>query len=158
VLPEYDLVFGKARCAIESLAVGCAVVVCDELGLGALVTTKSVEAMRQLNFGARTLRRPITAENVGAEIDAYDASDAAAVTGRMRVSADVDLLADQYAALYEELLSRPRGEGDELAAISRSLTRMASHLYAQVAVAREPKAGLLERIVRRVRKLIASHR
>ena len=153
VLSDYDLVFAKARCAIESLAVGCAVVVCDEQGLAGLVTTQSAEAMRSLNFGARTLRRPITAEAVGAEIDAYDASDAAAVCDSMRRSADVDLLAVQYSALYEELLAKPRGEGDELTAISRSLARMATHLYAQIAAAGEPKTGLRARVARRIRKL-----
>jgi hypothetical protein len=153
VLPDYDLVFAKARCAIESLAAGCAVVVCDAQGLAGLVRTKSVEALRSLNFGARTLRRSITAESVGAEIDAYDASDAAAVCDSMRLSADVDLLADQYSALYEELLASPRGEGDELTAVSRSLARMAAHLYTQVATAGEPKTRLGARVARRIRKL-----
>jgi hypothetical protein len=154
VLPDYDLVFAKARCAIESLAAGCAVIVCDEQGLAGLVTTRSAEAMRSLNFGARTLRRPVTAESVGAEIDAYDASDAAAVCDSMRASAGVDLLADQYSALYEELLARPRGEGDELVAVSRSLARMASHLYTQVAAAGEPKTRLRTRVARRIRRLL----
>src|SRR4051794_40655981 len=39
VLPQYDLVFAKARCAIEALATGCAMIVCDAQGLAGLVTT-----------------------------------------------------------------------------------------------------------------------
>src|SRR5205085_262904 len=72
VLPSYDLVFAKARCAIEALAIGASVIVCDAQGLAGLVTTSMLEAMRQLNFGARTLRRAITADSIGAEIDCYD--------------------------------------------------------------------------------------
>src|SRR5262249_39296471 len=38
-LPLYDLVFAKARCALEALAVGSAVVLCDVAGIGPLVTS-----------------------------------------------------------------------------------------------------------------------
>jgi hypothetical protein len=131
-LPQYDLVFAKARCAIEALAAGCAVIVCDALGFAGLVTTSSLEAMRQLNFGARTLRREITGAAIGAEIDRYDPADAAAVCERIRQSADSELIADQFIALYDELCSQPPAEGDEMLAVSRSLSRMAAQLYAHV--------------------------
>jgi hypothetical protein len=131
VLPHYDLVFAKARCAIEALAVGNAVIVCDEQGLAGLVTTGSLDALRQLNFGARTLRRPITVDSIGAEIDRYDPAEAAAVSDRIRQSADVDLLADQYIALYDDLCARPPAGDDELLTVSRSLSTIAGHLYTQ---------------------------
>jgi hypothetical protein len=34
VLGRYDLVFAKAKCAIEAMVVGAAVIVCDANGLG----------------------------------------------------------------------------------------------------------------------------
>ena len=37
LLPKYDLVFAKARCALEAMATGCAVVLCDFAGLGSMV-------------------------------------------------------------------------------------------------------------------------
>ena len=170
VLVQYDLVFAKARCAIEALAAGCAVIVCDAQGLAGLVTASSLEALRQLNFGARTLRRTITAANVEAEIDRYDSADAAAVCDAIRRSAEVDLLVDQYASLYEELCAQPPAEGDEMLAVSRSLSRMAAQLYAHVgtekpATAPPPPPSLplsvpsarpsvLRRVVRRLRKLL----
>jgi hypothetical protein len=131
VLPQYDLVFAKARCAIEALAIGNAVIVCDEPGLAGLVTTGSLDALRQLNFGARTLKRPITVDSIGAEIDRYDPAEAAAVSDRIRQSSDVDLLADQYIALYDDLCARPPADGDELLTVSRSLSKIAGHLYTQ---------------------------
>jgi hypothetical protein len=152
VLRDYDLVFAKARCALEALATGCAVIVCDAQGLAGLVTTSSLEAMRQLNFGARTLRRAIDANEVGAEIDRYDPTDAAAVTARIRQSADSDLLADQFIALYDELCAQPIAEGDELLAVSRSLSRMAAQLYAHVGTA-QARAPRLRRLRARVQGL-----
>ena len=127
VLPQYDLVFGKARCALEALATGNAVIACDHSGLGRLITSATIEEMRALNFGVRTLQRAITEEAVGAEIDAYDAADAARVTDRIRASADLELLVDQYVDLYEELLATPviadRGE------LAVSLARVARPIY-----------------------------
>src|SRR3954452_8058108 len=152
-MAQYGLVFAKARCAIEALATGCAMIVCDAQGLAGLVTTSSLEAMRQLNFGARTLRRAITTTDIGAEIDRYDPADAAAVCERMRQSADSDLLADQFIALYDELCAQPPREGDELLAVSRSLSRMAAQLYAHVGTG-QPASGLLRRLARRFRRLV----
>lgn len=153
-LPQYDLVFAKARCAIEALAAGCAVIVCDGQGLAGLVTTSSLEAMRQLNFGARTLRRTITATDIGAEIDRYDPADAAAVCDGIRQSADIDLLVDQYVDLYDELCAKPPTGGDEMLVVSRSLSRMATHLYAHVGTERAAKSSVLRRVVHRLKKLL----
>src|SRR6185295_3230033 len=108
------------------LAVGAAVIVCDAQGLAGMVTTSSLSAMRQLNFGARTLRRPIDAALIESEIDRYDPADAAAVSEDMRQSADIDLLVDQYADLYDELCAQPRADADELQAVSRSLARLSA--------------------------------
>ncbi|MEA2571464.1 MAG: hypothetical protein QOI24_3465 [Acidobacteriota bacterium] len=156
VLPQYDLVFAKARCAIEALATGCAVIVCDAQGLGGLVTTRSLEAMRQLNFGARTLRRVITDTDIEEEIDRYDPADAAAVCTRIRQSADSDLLADQFIALYDELSARPPADGDELLAVSRSLSRMAAQLYAHSGTGQVASTGVLSRLARRFRRIIST--
>jgi hypothetical protein len=154
VLGKYDLVFAKARCALEAMATGCAVIVCDAAGLAGLVTTASLLAMRELNFGARTLRRPITAAAIGEEIDRYDPNEAAAVRERIRHCADSDLLADQFIALYDDLCARPPAEGDELLAVSRSLSRMAAQLYAHVGTPKPLRAGLPRRLARRLRSLI----
>ncbi|HEX7295211.1 MAG TPA: glycosyltransferase, partial [Pyrinomonadaceae bacterium] len=39
LLGQYDIVFAKARCALEALAVGTSVVLCDRAGMGPMVTT-----------------------------------------------------------------------------------------------------------------------
>lgn len=135
VLPRYDLVFGKARCALEAAASGAAVIVCDARGMAGMLTAERVEALRLLNLGARTLQLPATRENLLREIDRYDAADAAAVTDHIRGSNGSDLIAGQFVELYEELLAEPLNAAPDeaLQAISANLVRMGHHLYGQQA-------------------------
>ena len=132
LLPSYDLVFAKARCALEALAVGAAVVACDARGLAGMITSGSLDAMRQLNFGVRTLQRPITPEAIGAEIDRYDAADAGRVADRIRSAADLDLLAEQYIALFEELLAKPVIDDTQQLAVS--LAHITRRIYGRHAI------------------------
>jgi len=131
LLPQYDLVFGKGRCALEAMACGAAVIVCDARGLAGMVTSADVLAMRQLNFGVRTLLRAITVENVLQEIDRYDPADASRVSDQIRGVADVDLLAAQFIALYEEVIgsNAPLAPDEELRSVSASLERLLPLLY-----------------------------
>ena len=56
LLPAYDLVFAKGRAALEAMAVGAAVMLCDASGAGPLITSEDLDRLRPLNFGIRTLR------------------------------------------------------------------------------------------------------
>ena len=71
VLGDYDLVFAKGRAALEALAIGTAVIVCDAAGLGGMVCVDNLAEVRCLNFGIRALRKPITAESITREILRY---------------------------------------------------------------------------------------
>src|SRR5689334_14553757 len=53
ILGNYDIIFAKARAALEGLAVGAAVILCDALGAGPMVTTANMDHLRPLNFGIR---------------------------------------------------------------------------------------------------------
>jgi hypothetical protein len=133
ILPQYDLVFGKARCAIEAAVVGTAVIACDALGISGMITTAQLEEMHRLNFGRRTLQFAVTAENVLRELDRYDAADATEVSARVRAWNDADVIAEQFISMYEELLSEPvSSSAGELRAISAHIERMADQLYAQM--------------------------
>jgi len=91
-LGRYDIVFGKGRCATEALCTGNAVMVLDPVwGMGEMVTAANVEHSRRWNFGRALLVRPITRENVGAELDRYDAEDAAKAAGWMRSTGGLDV-------------------------------------------------------------------
>jgi HAMP domain-containing protein len=119
-LVKYDLVFASARCALEALCCGCAVIVCDQRGLGGMVTLDNYSLLRPLNFGLRSLLEPVTVERCVQELNRYNAEDAAKVSTRARADADLNALLDRYEQLYEEVLTGPRRphiteEGRELA-------------------------------------------
>jgi len=108
LLGQYDLVFAKARAALEALAVGAAVIVCDVGGVGPMVTTENFDRLRSLNFGMRAMNEPLSHEVLTREIARYDATDAAEVSRRVRASAGRDAAVDEIVALYEEVMAEYR--------------------------------------------------
>jgi len=105
VLARYDLVFAKARSALEALAVGNAVVVCDSIGTGPMVTTRNVHELRPLNFGIRALQKKLTAEALLEQIEQYDSADAAQVSSMIRASSGREEAVSQILSVYEEVLA-----------------------------------------------------
>jgi hypothetical protein len=107
VLGEYDLVFAKARCALEAMAVGTAVILCDFHGLGPMVSTSNVAALRQWNFGMRSLRDSPAVARILEQIRRYDATDAALVSAHIRTHASLPASLAQYLEMYDEIMSEP---------------------------------------------------
>ena len=60
ILGGYDLAFAKAKCAMEAMACGLAVILCSEAGLGGMVRSGDFDRLRRLNFGIRALQKPLT--------------------------------------------------------------------------------------------------
>jgi hypothetical protein len=56
ILGAYDLVFAKARCALEALACGCAVILYHVRELGPMVTSEQIQELRRWNLGMRCLQ------------------------------------------------------------------------------------------------------
>ena len=104
VLGQYDIVFARAKAAIEAMAVGSAVVLCDRAGLGPLVTPAEFDQLRGLNFGRRTLSQPVTVDNVCAQLSCYDPRDAAVVAQRIRDEAPLTLAVDRWLDLYRTVI------------------------------------------------------
>jgi hypothetical protein len=146
-LGGYDLVFAKARCAMEAMAVGCAVVLCDRDGAGPLVTSAGFGPLRELNFGIRALRSPLTAAALGEQIDRYDAADAAEVCRLMRTHGDLQRCLDELVALYEEVLAEPRPDPD-FAAMTTAAAAYVRSLSPRLKGADEARARLLADLAR----------
>lgn len=104
VLGHYDLVFAKARCALEAMAVGCAVILCDSRGIGPMVTGAQVEDLRHWNFGMRTLQASLDPNTLELEIRRYNTVDAARVSQYIRDIAGLANAAEQWLCLYDEIL------------------------------------------------------
>ena len=113
ILPHYDLVFAKGRSALEAVAVGAAVIVCDPRGCGPLVTT---DCLDELRFSGRMLFDPVRSEILLSQIDRYDAGAAAEATQRVRAECGLEPLLDGIESLYQEVMSSsvPAPAADEL--------------------------------------------
>ena len=107
VLPGYDIVFAKARCALEAMAVGNAVILCDEMGLGPMVSSSEVTELRKWNFGMRTLQLPIEPRRIITELNRYDAGDARQVSDYIREHSAASHLIPEYSALYDKVMAIP---------------------------------------------------
>lgn len=103
---QYDVVFAKARSALEAMASGCAVIVADFAGLGGLVTTENVARMRRLNFGARTMQTAqVTEENVLRQLGLYNNDDARKVSAWIRDDADMASSITHWIKLYQDVVA-----------------------------------------------------
>jgi hypothetical protein len=105
LLGRYDVVFAKGRCAMEAMAVGAAVILCDASGVGPLVTSAAFDDLRRMNFGLRALSGPLSADAIGHELARYDAVDAARVGARLRAVASLDDAVDQLIDVYEQAVA-----------------------------------------------------
>lgn len=148
VLPGYDLVFAKARCALEATAVGCATVLCDFSGAGPMVTTGNFDDLRKMNFGQNALTRPLHPQQIIAEIERYDAADAARVSERVRKEASIADSIHSWTSLYEAVLTEsrelPRDADAELRATGAYLETLSRWSYESRV---EWEAAQLERLL-----------
>ncbi|HEX5706488.1 MAG TPA: glycosyltransferase [Pyrinomonadaceae bacterium] len=149
LLGGYDLVFAKARCALEALSVGAAVILCDVVGAGPLVTTGELERLRAYNFGVRTLSNPVRADLLAREIERYDPQDAAEVTRRVRAAAGQDEAVARTIEIYEETIARhaESGRADELEE-SRAAARYIARLDAEMASHGAASMRMRERVLK----------
>jgi hypothetical protein len=114
-----------------------------------MVTTRNVDDLRQLNFGARTLTRPITSEAIARELAHYDSDDARAVSDKIRSVAGVDLLAAEFVSLYEDVRARQVRvtPDEEFLATARSLDRVMEALYGEAKGRRSIVSRVAHRLV-----------
>lgn len=105
ILGSYDLVFAKARCALEALVAGAAVIICDSRGSGPMVTTRELETLRRSNFGIRTQSEPVSVEVLLREIARYDRQDASQVSDRLRADSGLELSIDDALAAYHQAIT-----------------------------------------------------
>lgn len=100
LLPGYDLVFARARSAMEAMAVGCAVIVADPRGMAGPLTMSNFDELRRRNFGIRTLTTQVTIEGLERAIDAYDPGESARICERVRSEADLESVVTQFEEIY----------------------------------------------------------
>jgi len=128
VLGEYDLVFAKGRAALEALAVGCSVILCDATGCGPMVQIRDIERMRDWNFGFRLLTEPLLPRSIERQIALYDAGNAGQCRDYVRATCGIEAAVDRLMELYEEVIDDAQtnvvGAGLVADAAASELTRM----------------------------------
>jgi hypothetical protein len=143
ILGEYDLVFAKGRAAMEAMATGCAVILCDLVGAGPLVRPANFSALRELNFGIRTLRDPTTADHLGRQIDGYDPAEASAVRDLVRAQASRAEALDALLEIYDRAMRAPRAV-PSLSEVAGAAARYLEHISPRIKGFYEAQAQLAE--------------
>jgi hypothetical protein len=157
VLQHYDLVFAKGRSAIEALASGTAVILCDRTGVGPLVTTTNLEHLRRLNFGLRTLQEPFGRETLARQIGQYDPVDARRVTAEIRATADAGAAIDSLIGIYRAVVAEAAaGPPADLRAEAQAASAYLERLSPRLRWSEDPRAIrylLLRSVDRRLRRV-----
>jgi glycosyltransferase involved in cell wall biosynthesis len=135
-LAEYDVVFAKARCAIEAMAAGCAVIAVDEAGYGGLVTHEDVDWMLDWNIGDRCLQRAHDSAAIEEDIRKIDADDVRRVSELVRTRSSLVVAVDAYELIYKSAIDGKR------AGLSPSAASWQNPHEAVVAYASELEARL----------------
>jgi hypothetical protein len=127
LLPEFDLVFARGRAALEAMAVGCAVILCDATGVGPYVRSEDLCKLRELNFGLRSLTSPLTRSVLRDRIRAYDAADAGLVSTWIREHAALHDAATHLEKIYDETLEEftPSDTDQKLRAVAHYIKTVA---------------------------------
>ena len=122
LLGRYDLVFAKAKAAMEAMAVGTAVVLCDLAGVGPMVSSANFDELRPMNFGQEALRERVEPDALLHQIGKYDPQDARRVRDRLRETAALTTTVANLAGVYEQVIQ----EEQVRAATPRIRPRIAS--------------------------------
>jgi hypothetical protein len=112
ILGRYDLIFAKARCALEALATGAAVVLCEGGCLGPMVRAENWRPLRRLNFGRRAIREPLTGAALAQQINRYDPADAAEVSRQIRAAVGLESAVEEMVKLYEAVVTEQAAAGE----------------------------------------------
>jgi hypothetical protein len=148
-LGKYDIVFAKGRAAIEALAVGTAVVLCDAEGAGPMVTTHDLDRLRSFNFGVRVMRDPLCPKFIRHEIERYNPQDAAEVSRRIRATAGRDAAVDQVVDLYREVIAEYKEKGPfDISEEGRAAAAYLQQVYADFMYHRALTSRLRSRLLK----------
>lgn len=152
-LGKYDIVFAKAKAAMEAMASGCAVCICDFTGLAGLVRPENYEHFRRFNFGMKLMTKAITAEGIVDACSKYKKDEVLAVANKLRTEASFEVIFAQILPLYEGVINR-YGQGER----GRYQFTLASYLKARKATFRIWTGLWFERHLPMLHRLVHSLR
>lgn len=128
LLPGYDLVFGRGRCAMEAAVSGCAVVLYEGRMLGPMLSPDVVRDALEWNCGRRYLRSLLSAEEVQLRLRQYDPPAARRVSDFVRRHRSLSGAVQQWESLYREVMDEHRAAGSPAAQLSTYAVPMLKEL------------------------------
>ncbi len=105
-LYKYDLVFAKAKAGIESMACGCALIVCDFTGLGVMVASANIEECRKYNFGMKLMDKPVLKNLLLNEMKKYDKEEIEKVQQFIQQQSNYYFIIDQIEQVYQSAMEQ----------------------------------------------------
>lgn len=108
IMTGYDIIFAKAKCAIEAIGSGCATILCDYSGLGEMVTSSNYENAKRYNFGFKMLspvRENKIKDRVLEELRKYDSADIKKISDRIREESSFDKILLEIVEEYKKILN-----------------------------------------------------
>ncbi len=146
LLPQYDVVFAKARCAMEAAACGCSVVLYHDGMLGPALNGANIEECLRWNLGRRLFTERMTAGAIGQRLAGYSPQRAGEVTEAIRRSNNLDAVLQRWLELYREMMAQPLppSEPGERRAWINDLARRVGELEQHVPRAVSPKLPVFE--------------
>lgn len=105
-LLQYDLIFAKAKAAIEAVATGAGVIVCDYAGMGEMVSQANITYLRKYNFGRKTLNKKYDAELLETEIKKFSSTQNRLNAVMIREYASFEKTLQEIILLYNEVIQK----------------------------------------------------
>jgi len=119
LLTEHSVVFAKGKVALEALACGCAVIVCDQRGLGPLVTPENFDRLRRESFGFPCMTDEVTTEGIVERLAQRKPDEVAWLCAKTQEVAGAGRMFDDLEKLYDEVASEAvRASAAEVAAFA----------------------------------------
>lgn len=112
VLQNYDIVFAIGKSAIESMACGCAVILCgfDSL-MGQMIESNNFEYCRKYNFGLKNLTKEISEQELINEIEKYNSIEINKVSNMIREKSNSQKIFNEIIMLYNEVINNNNNLG-----------------------------------------------
>jgi hypothetical protein len=130
ILPDYDIVFAKARCALEAAACGRFVVLYHDGMLGVPLEGATIRECLQWNLGRRLFTERLTAARLRERLARYCPVSARQVCEQVLQTRSLKDAAGRWIELYREIMTLPLPEpaGRELEDYMERMARTVADL------------------------------
>lgn len=129
---EYDLVFAKARAALESLMVGTPVIPYQDGKIGPLVRLENLSKLRKRNIGFSTITQALSQSSLKEQLHFYNPEEMGKVAQVMREEATLENTVQKLLEIYFETLEFAKSRTTTLEQESLSVSRYLGTLSEQV--------------------------